>query len=110
MEPTTDSEGSKHKECEVCGETLETEEIEKIYNQSTTDEHGEAIVGGYLVTVTDTDTTNPVANATVTLHEDDTLSVLLPSGRLLDYADQTTVTVQACGGQVPCGRYVHRRH
>ena len=28
-EPTTDSEGSKHKECEVCGETLETEEIEK---------------------------------------------------------------------------------
>ena len=59
MEPTTDSEGSKHKECEVCGETLETEEIEKIYNQSTTDEHGEAIVGGYLVTVSDTDTKNP---------------------------------------------------
>ena len=101
VEPTTDSEGSKHKECEVCGETLETEEIEKIYNQSTTDEHGEAIVGGYLVTVTDTDTTNPVANATVTLHEDDTLSVLLPSGRLLDYADQTTVTVQLVEDKSP---------
>ena len=101
VEPTTDSEGSKHKKCEVCGETLETEEIEKIYNQSTTDEHGEAIVGGYLVTVTDTDTTNPVANATVTLHEDDTLSVLLPSGRLLDYADQTTVTVQLVEDKSP---------
>ena len=101
VEPTTDSEGSKHKECEVCGETLETEEIEKIYNQSTTDEHGEAIVGGYLVTVTDTDTTNPVANATVTLHEDDTLSILLPSGRLLDYADQTTVTVQLVEDKSP---------
>lgn len=101
VEPTTDSEGSKHKECEVCGETLETEEIEKIYNQSTTDEHGEAIVGGYLVTVTDTDTTNPVAGATVTLHEDDTLSILLPSGRLLDYADQTTVTVQLVEDKSP---------
>ena len=91
--PTTDSEGSKHKECEVCGETLETEEIEKIYNQATTDTHGEAVVGGYLVIVTDTDTKNPVANAFVALHADHTLSVRLPSGRLLDYTDQTTITV-----------------
>src|SRR5699024_1681796 len=93
QEPTTDSEGSKHKECEVCGETLETEEIEKIYNQATTDTHGEAIVGGYLVTVSDTDTKNPVAGATVTLKEDESLSIRLPSSRLLDYADQTTITV-----------------
>lgn len=93
QEPTTDSEGSKHKECEVCGETLETEEIEKIYNQATTDTHGEAVVGGYLVIVTDTDTKNPVANASVALHADHTLSVRLPSGRLLDYTDQTTITV-----------------
>ena len=93
QEPTTDSEGSKHKECEVCGETLETEEIEKIYNQATTDSKGEAVVGGYLVIVTDTDTKNPVANASVALHADHTLSVRLPSGRLLDYTDQTTITV-----------------
>lgn len=93
QEPTTDSEGSKHKECEVCGETLETAEIEKIYNQATTDTHGEAVVGGYLVIVTDTDTKNPVANAFVALHADHTLSVRLPSGRLLDYTDQTTITV-----------------
>lgn len=93
QEPTTDSEGSKHKECEVCGETLETEEIEKIYNQATTDTHGEAVVGGYLVIVTDTDTKNPVANAAVALHADHTLSVRLPSGRMLDYTDQTTITV-----------------
>ena len=92
-EPTTDSEGSKHKECEVCGETLETEEIEKIYNQATTNSKGEAIVGGYLVIITDTDTKNPVANATVALHTDGNLSIRLPSGRLLDYTDQTTITV-----------------
>lgn len=93
-EPTTDSKGSKHKECENCGEKLETAEIEKIYNSGTTDSKGEAIVGGYLVTVTDTDTKNPVANAAVALHKDNSISIRLPNSRLLDYADQTTVTVQ----------------
>ena len=92
-EPTTDGEGSQHKECTVCGEKLEEETIEKIYNQATTDSKGKAVVGGYLVIVTDTDTKDPVANATVTLHADDTLSIRLPNSRLLDYADQTTVTV-----------------
>ena len=93
-EPTTDSEGSKHKECTACGEKLETQPIEKIYNSATTDSKGEAVVGGYLVTVTDTDTKNPVANAAVALHKDNSISIRLPNSRLLDYADQTTVTVQ----------------
>ena len=93
-EPTTDSEGSKHRECENCGEKLETAEIDKIYNSGTTDSKGEAVVGGYLVTVTDTDTKNPVANAAVALHKDNSISIRLPGSRLLDYDDQTTVTVQ----------------
>ena len=101
QQPTTDSEGSKHKECTVCGETLETEEIEKIYNQATTDSKGEAVVGGYLVIVTDTDSKNPVANATVALHTDNTLSIRLPSGRLLDYADQTTIQVHLVKDKSP---------
>ena len=66
----------------------------KIYNSATTDSKGEAVVGGYLVTVTDTDTKNPVANAAVALHKDNSISIRLPNSRLLDYADQTTVTVQ----------------
>ena len=98
-EPTTDSEGSKHKECTVCGEKLEAQPIEKIYNSATTDSKGEAIVGGYLVTVTDTDTKNPVANAAVALHKDNSISIRLPNSRLLDYADQTTVTVQLVKGK-----------
>ena len=92
--PTTDSAGNKHKECENCGEKLETAEIEKIYNSGTTDSKGEVVVGGYLVTVTDMDTKNPVANAAVALHKDSSISIRLPNSRLLDYADQTTVTVQ----------------
>ena len=84
-QPTTDSEGSKHKECTVCGEKLETQPIEKIYNSATTDSKGEAVVGGYLVTVTDTDTKNPVANAAVAIHKDNSISIRLPKSRLLDY-------------------------
>lgn len=93
-EPTTSAEGEKHKECENCGETLETESMEKLYLTATTDTHGEAVVGGYLVTVTDADTKNPVSGAAVTLNKDDTLSIRLPNSRLLDYDDQTTVKVQ----------------
>ena len=58
-EPTTNSEGSKHKECLSCGEKLETATIEKLYLTATTDSKGEAVVGGYLVIVTDTDTQKP---------------------------------------------------
>lgn len=93
QKPTTENEGSKHKECVNCGETLETETLDKLYMLATTDTNGEAVVGGYLVIVTDTDTKNPVANATVALNENGTISVELPNNRLLDYADQTTVTV-----------------
>lgn len=99
--PTTKAEGQRHKECETCGETLETETMDKLYKLATTDTHGKAIVGGYLVIVTDTDTENPVANATVILNEDDTLTIRLPDSRLLDYADQTTVTVQLVKDKSP---------
>jgi len=92
-EPTTEAEGSRHKECGACGETLETEAIERLYLTATTDTHGEAVVGGYLVIVTDTNTKNPVSNAAVALNKDDTISIRLPDGRLLDYDEQTTVTV-----------------
>lgn len=51
-------------------------------------------MGDYLVTVSDTKTGNAAHNAAVTLHEDGSLAVLLPDGRLIDYAAQTTVTVQ----------------
>lgn len=81
------------KECKVCGEKLQTETIEKLYLTATIDSKGEAVVGGYLVIVTDTDTKNPVANAKVTLNKSGSISIRLPNSRILDYADQTTVTV-----------------
>ena len=92
-EPTTTADGSKHRECEVCHEKLETERLEKLYLTAITDTKGEATVGEYLVTVTDTDTQTPIPGATVTLNSDGSISVRLPDGRLVDYADQTNVTV-----------------
>lgn len=42
-EPTTEDEGQRHKECENCGETLETETMEKL--TALTERHGAYIVG-----------------------------------------------------------------
>lgn len=100
-EPDQDSAGSRHKECTVCGEVLETEELEKLYVSSTTDEHGEAVVGRYLVIVTDTDSKAPVSGAAVELGGEEHLSIRLPDRRLLDYADQTTITVLLAEPETP---------
>lgn len=99
--PTTSSQGSKHKECVDCGELLETAAIDKIYLFSYTDNYGEAIVGDYLVTVTETSNGNPIHNASVALNEDGTLSVILPDGWPVDFAKQTTVTVQMKEDKTP---------
>ena len=58
-------------------------------------------MGGYLVIVTDTDTETPIAGATVTLRKDDTIGIRLPNGRLLDYGNQTTVTVKLVKDKSP---------
>ena len=91
--PTADAEGLRHKVCTVCGITLVSEVMEKLYRTATTDSRGEAVVGAYLVIVTDTNSGNPIPGAYVVLNADNTLSIRLPDGRLLDYAAQTTVTV-----------------
>jgi len=93
LAPTMDSEGRKHIVCQDCGTVLQTTIIEKLYRSATTDSKGEAVVNGYLVIVTDTDTKNPIANAKVVLNEDGTITVILPDGRVLDYGDLTSVGV-----------------
>lgn len=100
-EPTTEAEGEKHIECEHCKEVLEKASIEKLYLTAITDQNGEAIVGGYLVIVTDTDSAAPVPGASVTLNKSGSISIRLPDGRILDYADQTTVTVKLVKDKSP---------
>lgn len=97
-EPTLTAEGSRHKECQTCGETLQTESIDRLTKQGITDNKGEATVGGYLVIVTDTKTDRLVYNAEVSLTKESNkeykLQIALPKGRLLDYDKQTTITVK----------------
>ena len=93
-QPTKPFEVAKEQKCSKCGQVVNKETIEKIYNQAVTDAKGEANVGKYLVTVLDTNTKNPVSGATVSLYADNTMSVMLPNNRLLDFAAQTTVKVQ----------------
>jgi len=100
-EPTTEAEGSRHKECVTCHEKLVTEPISKLYLYSTTDGKGEATVGEYLVIVTDTSSGKPIANAAVELNKDGTISVRFPDGRLLDYGNKTTVFVLRSEDKAP---------
>ena len=92
-EPATlEAAGSKHIECLVCGEILSTVILKQLKAEDYTDNNGMASVGGYVVIVTDKDTA-PVPHAGVLIDIEDNIGVELPDGRLLDYADQTTVTV-----------------
>lgn len=84
-QPTTAAEGAKEQKCSKCGQVVNKESIEKIYNQAVTDAKGEANVSKYLVTVLDANSKNPVSGATVSLYADNTMSVMLPNNRLLDF-------------------------
>ena len=84
--------GSRHKECTVCGEILHTAKIRQLNSHGITDEDGKTNVGNFIIIVTDSKR-EPVVNADVTIDIDDNVSVKLPDGRLLDYSDQTIITV-----------------
>ncbi len=106
---TTDSEGSRHKECENCEKTLETDNTPKLYLTVITDTHGEAIVGGYLVIVTDTDTKNPVSGVGVALDKNWRYFyplAELPSAGLCEPDNGNGAALQR---QNPCFRYATYR-
>ncbi|PWM68360.1 MAG: hypothetical protein DBX61_03660 [Clostridiales bacterium] len=88
---TIENAGSKHIECERCGEILQTAEISQLIDKDNSDEDGNAEVGGYSIILTDKDG-KPIFNSEITIDINDNITIKLPSGRLLDYADQTTIT------------------
>ncbi len=89
---TIENSGSKHIECEVCGELLQSADIAQLMGKDYTDEDGKAVVGAYNIVLTDKDGV-PVFNSLITIDVNDNVSIILPEERLLDYADQTTITV-----------------
>ena len=92
-EPDFSVTGLRHKECELCHTVLITETIDRLYRSVRTDNHGEAAVGQYSVTVLFEKDAAPVQDADVTLEKDGSLTVVLPRDTGIDYADPVTVIV-----------------
>ncbi len=88
---TIESAGAKHIECMTCGEILRTAEIPQLMDKDYSDEDGRAKIGDYSLILTDKDG-KPIFNSEITIDVNDNVTIKLPNGRLLDYADQTTIT------------------
>ncbi|MCR4693533.1 MAG: S-layer homology domain-containing protein [Firmicutes bacterium] len=89
---TIEHSGTKHIECTVCGEKLKDVEIPQLTDTDRTDEDGNAMVGKYAILLTDKNGI-PVFNSEIIIDVNDNITIKLPKKRLIDYADQTTVTV-----------------
>ncbi len=87
---TIQSAGEKHIECTVCGEVLMRVALPQLMGRDFSDEDGNAVVGDYSIKLYDKNNM-PVWNAEITIDVNDNISIILPDGRLLDYADQTTI-------------------
>ena len=92
--------GSKHKECTVCGETLETVEIPQLSDKDNSDEDGRSKVGDYSILITDKNN-KPIFNSEISIDKNDNITIKLPDGRLLSADDITTITVTNSETQQP---------
>lgn len=97
---TIEHAGEKHIECTVCNEVLQREIIAQLIDKDNSDEDGNAKIGDYSIILTDKDG-KPVFNSEITIDENDNVTIKLPNGRLLDYADQTTITALYTDTQKP---------
>ena len=97
---TIEQAGQKHIECTVCVEILQTVEIPQLVDTDHSDEDGDAVVGDYSIILTD-ENGKPVFDSEITIDKDDNVTIKLPEGRLLDYADRTTITVFYTDTQAP---------
>lgn len=89
---TINNAGEKHIECTVCGERLMTVALPRLVGRDFSDEDGNVVVGDYSIKLYDKNNM-PVFNTEVTIDVNDNISIKLPDGRLLDFADQTSIEV-----------------
>lgn len=99
-EATIEHSGEKHIECERCGEILQTAEIAQLIDKDNSDEDGNAQVGNFSIILTDKDR-KPVFDSEISIGVNDNVTIKLPEGRLLDFADRTTITAFFTDTQEP---------
>ena len=97
---TIEGAGSKHIECTVCGEILETAEIPQLIDKDNSDEDGYSNVGDYSILITDKDN-KPIFNSEISIDKNDNITIKLPDGRLLSAEDITTITIINSDTQQP---------
>lgn len=100
-EPATiEHAGEKHTECLTCGEVLSRAAIPQLVEKDRTDEDGNSKVGDFSILVTNANGT-PIFDSEISIDINDNVTIKLPSGRLLDYVDQTIITAINADSQTP---------
>ena len=100
-EPATiEHAGEKHIECLTCGEVLSRTAIPQLIEKDRTDEDGNSKVGDFSILVTNANG-KPIFDSEISIDINDNVTIKLPSGRLLDYADQTIITAINTDSQTP---------
>lgn len=99
-EATIEHSGEKHIECGRCGEILQTAEIAQLIDKDNSDEDGNAQVGNFSIILTDKNG-KPVFDSEISIDVNDNVTIKLPEGRLLDFADRTTITAFFTDTQEP---------
>ena len=97
---TIEHAGEKHTECLTCGEVLSRAAIPQLVEKDRTDEDGNSKVGDFSILVTNKDG-KPIFDSEISIDINNNVTIKLPSGRLLDYADQTIITAMNTDSQQP---------
>ena len=97
---TIEQAGEKHIECITCGEVLSRTAIPQLVEKDRTDEDGNSKVGDFSILVTNKDG-KPIFDSEISIDINNNVTIKLPSGRLLDYADQTIITAINTDSQQP---------
>ena len=97
---TIEQAGEKHIECLTCGEVLSRTAIPQLIEKDRTDEDGNSKVGDFSILVTNKDG-KPIFDSEISIDINNNVTIKLPSGRLLDYADQTIITAINTDSQQP---------
>lgn len=97
---TIEQAGEKHIECTVCSNVLQRAAIPQLIDTDHSDEDGNAQVGAFSIILTNKDGKS-VFDSEITIDVNDNVTIKLPEGKLLDYADQTTITAFYTDTQEP---------
>lgn len=97
---TIEHAGEKHIECLTCGTVLSRAAISQLVGKDRTDEDGNAKIGDYSILLTDSNG-KPIFDSEIVIDINDNVTIKLPNGRLLDFADQTIITAIYTDTQKP---------